>query len=43
MIKFIKKIIQLLLDFLFPKSMFILADGDNLTTANNKIFYSKGE
>ena len=43
LILFLKEFIKRLLDLLFPKSMFILADGDELTTADNKIFYSKGE
>lgn len=42
-IALLKKIIAVILDLLFPKSMFILADGDEFATAGNKIFYSKGE
>ena len=43
LILFFKEFIQRLLDILFPKSMFILADGDTFATANNKLFYAKGE
>ncbi len=43
LILFIKEFIKRLLDLLFPKTMFILADGDELATADNKLFYSKGE
>lgn len=43
LIAFIKNLIKMLWDILFPKSMFILADGDPFTTADNKLFYAKGE
>lgn len=41
LILFIKEFIKRLLDILFPKTMFILADGDEFTTVDNKIFYLK--
>ena len=43
LILFVKEFIKRLLDILFPKTMFLLADGDTFTTADNKILYSKGE
>ena len=43
LITFFKRILEIILDFLFSKSMFILADGDTFTTTDNKIFYTKGE
>jgi hypothetical protein len=41
LIAFFKKVLEIILDFLFPKAMLILADGDEFATADNKIFYLK--
>lgn len=43
MIKLIKRIIQILLDFLFPTTNFVTKNGDVVVTKNHKLFNVKGE
>lgn len=42
-ISLFKKIIKIILDFLFPKTNFVVSSGDVLVTSDHKLFNSKGE